>query len=69
VKIEVRGPHTNTWDVYVDGRGLPGYIELLDGRYHVHPGGMRGMPWPPFETLQEAVQALVDFHARGPTSS
>jgi hypothetical protein len=66
VNVEVRGPYTNTWDVYVGGRALPGYSERLDGRYHVHPGGMRGMPWSPFDSLEEAAQALVDFHATNP---
>jgi hypothetical protein len=62
VKIEVRGPFSNTWDVVVDGRALPGYIERIGAGYHVHPGGMRGAPWPAFVSLDEAVQALVDFH-------
>jgi hypothetical protein len=67
MNIETRGPYTKSgtsWDVYVDGRALPGYIERLDGRYRVHLGGMRGMPWPPFATLEEAAQALADEHAR-----
>lgn len=68
--IEVRGPYTTfgtTWDIYVDGRALPGYVELLDGQYRVNLGGMRGMPWPPFATLAEAVQALVDFQRDHPS--
>jgi hypothetical protein len=64
--LELRGPYTRsgtTWDVYLDGRAVPGYVERLDGAYRVQLGGMRGMPWPPFDTLEEAAQALADYHA------
>jgi hypothetical protein len=27
---------------------------------------MRGAPWPSFATLEEAAQALADFHAGNP---
>jgi hypothetical protein len=69
VTLELRGPYTTsgtTWDVYVDGRALPGYVERLAGQYHVHLGGMRGVPWPPFDSLEDAAQALADFHAGSP---
>jgi hypothetical protein len=64
--VETRGPFaaaSNVWYVYVDGYVLPGFVELLAGGYHVHPGGMRGKQWPPTATLGEAAQALADFHA------
>jgi hypothetical protein len=55
-----------SWDVLLDGQALPGYVLLLDGGYRVNLGGMRGMPWPPFDSLEEAAQALADFHATNP---
>jgi hypothetical protein len=58
-------PGGTTWDVYLDGTALLGYIERLDGVYRVNLGGMRGMPWPPFATLDDAVPALVEYHAGG----
>ena len=67
--LETRGPYRSpgpTWDVLADGRALSGYVLLLDGTYRVHLGGMRGMPWPPFDSLAEAAQALADYHAGHP---
>ncbi len=69
--LEIRGPFHKggtSWSVYRDGKALPGYVLLLDGQYRVNLGGMRGMPWPPFATLEEAAQALADYHAGEPPS-
>jgi hypothetical protein len=68
MNVEVRGPYHKggeSWDVLVDGEALPGYVLLVDGQYRVNLGGMRGMPLPLFATVEEAVQALVDYHVSG----
>jgi hypothetical protein len=66
--LETRGPYHpgSVWYVHADGHALPGHVELLDGRYRVHAGGMRGLPWPPFHSLEAAARALADFHATHP---
>jgi hypothetical protein len=69
--LEIRGPYSppgTTWDVYVDGRALPGYIEFhpRTGHYRVNlSGGVEG-PWLSVATLEEAAQALADFHVGNP---
>jgi hypothetical protein len=67
--LQIRGPYHNpgtSWDVYRDGKAVPGYIALAGDRYLVDLGGMRGAPWPSFATLEEAAQALADYHAGQP---
>jgi hypothetical protein len=54
------------WYVHADGHALPGYLDLLDGRYRVPLGDTRGTPWPPFTSLEAAAQAVAHFHATHP---
>jgi hypothetical protein len=64
--LEIRGPnghHRGHWTVFSDGRQIPGHITADGDRYRIVLEGMRRSPLPPFDSLQEAAQALVEYRA------
>jgi hypothetical protein len=64
--LEIRGPdshHRGHWTVFSDGRQIPGYITADGDRYRIVLEGMHRSPLPPFDSLTDAAQALVNYRA------